>query len=93
MPRKVILYIASSLDGYIAKPNDNLDFLSIVQQEGQDYGYTAFVDSIDTVILGRRTYDWVMSQVSEFPHADKMTYVVSRSPKEGSKNLQYYSGS
>lgn len=37
--RKVILYIATSLDGYIAKPNDDLSFLSIVQQEGEDYGY------------------------------------------------------
>ena len=41
--RKVILYIATSLDGYIAKPNDDLGFLSIVEQEGQDYGYADFV--------------------------------------------------
>jgi dihydrofolate reductase len=51
--RKVILYIAVSLDGYIAKPNDDLSFLSIVQQEGEDYGYANFINSVDTVILGR----------------------------------------
>lgn len=35
MERKVILYIAASLDGYIAKPNDDLGFLSIVEKEGR----------------------------------------------------------
>ncbi|WP_272898032.1 hypothetical protein [Beggiatoa leptomitoformis] len=43
MNRKVILYIATSLDGYIAKPNDDLSFLSIVQQDNEDYGYADFV--------------------------------------------------
>jgi len=53
--RKVILYIAMSLDGYIAKPNDDLSFLSLVQKDGEDYGYTAFIKAVDTVILGRKT--------------------------------------
>ena len=90
--RKVILYIATSLDGYIAKPNDDLDFLSIVQQEGEDYGYADFIKSIDTVILGRKTYDWVMTQVSEFPHADKNTYVITRTPKPSIGNTNFYTG-
>lgn len=90
--RKVILYIACSLDGYIAKPNDDLSFLAMVEQEGEDYGYHAFVESVDTVILGRRTYDWVMAQVPEFPHADKETYVISRSGKATIGKTQFYSG-
>lgn len=90
--RKVILYIATSLDGYIAKPNDDLDFLSIVQQEGEDYGYTDFIKSVDTVILGRKTYDWVMTQVSEFPHADKNTYVITRTPKPSIGKTNFYTG-
>ena len=90
--RKLILYIATSLDGYIAKPNDDLSFLDRVQQEGEDYGYTDYMATVDTVILGRRTYDWVMNQVSEFPHADKESYVITRTqrPKEG--NTHFYSG-
>ncbi len=60
--RKVIVYIAMSLDGYIAGEGDDLSFLSIVQQDGEDYGYHAFVDTIDTVIIGRKTYDWVCKQ-------------------------------
>lgn len=57
MERKVILYIASSVDGYIAQPDDDLSFLSIVEKEGADYGYAEFIQTIDTVIIGRKTID------------------------------------
>jgi dihydrofolate reductase len=90
--RKVILYIATSLDGYITKPNDDLDFLSIVEQEGQDYGYVDFINTVDTVILGRKTYDWVLSKVQKFPHADKETYVITRSSKPSIGNVRFYNG-
>lgn len=91
--RKVILYIATSLDGYIAKPNDDLSFLSIVQKEGEDYGYAGFVDSVDTVILGRKTYDWVMAQVPEFPHADKNSFVITRTARSPIGKTSFYTGS
>jgi dihydrofolate reductase len=90
--RKVILYIASSLDGYIAKPNDDLSFLSIVQKDGEDYGYTDFVNSVDTVILGRKTYDWIMTQVPEFPHADKETYIITRTKRSSIGKTNFYTG-
>lgn len=78
--RNVILYISASLDGYIAKPNDNLDFLSRVQVEGEDYGYNPFKESIDTVIMGRKTFDWVMKQIGEVPHPDEETYKIEQVP-------------
>jgi dihydrofolate reductase len=53
--RKLIVYIAMSLDGYIAKPNDDLSFLSLVQMEGEDYGYEKFINTVDKVIMGRKT--------------------------------------
>jgi len=90
--RKVILYIATSLDGYIAGPNDDLSFLSIVEQEGEDYGYADFVKSVDTVILGRKTYDWVMKQVPEFLHADKESYIITRTPQPGKGKTNFYTG-
>ena len=90
--RKVIIYIASSLDGYIAKPNDDLSFLSIVQKEGEDYGYADFVKSVDTVILGRKTYDWVMSQVPAFPHADKNTFIITRTARPAIGKIIFYTG-
>lgn len=90
--RKVILYIATSLDGYIAKSNDDLSFLSLVEKEGEDYGYADFIKSVDTVILGRKTYDWVMAQIPEFPHADKETYVITRAQRPSVGKTIFYSG-
>lgn len=90
--RKLILYIACSLDGYIAKPNDNLDFLNIVQREGEDYGYGEFIASVDTVILGRKTYDWVVGHGYGFPHADKESYIITRQSKPSEGNLIFYNG-
>ena len=43
MSRKLILYIATSLDGYIAGLDDDLSFLSLVEKEGLDYGYNQFL--------------------------------------------------
>ena len=88
--RKVILYIACSLDGYIAKPNHNLDFLSIVQQEGEDYGYANFVETVETIIMGRKTYDWVMSQVEEFPHSNKQSFIITRAERPTQGNIVFY---
>ena len=56
--RTLTLYIAASLDGYIAKPGEDLSFLQLVEKEGEDYGYADFIKTVDTVILGRKTYDW-----------------------------------
>jgi dihydrofolate reductase len=90
--RKVIVYIATSVDGYIAKPNDDLSFLSIVQQEGEDYGYSKFVNSVDTVILGRKTYDWVLTQVPKFPHADKTSFIITRTARPSIGKTNFYTG-
>lgn len=92
MSRKVILYIATSLDSYIAKPNDDLSFLSIVEQEGQDYGYADFVKTVDTVIVGRKTYDKVISMGFDFPHADKDAYIITRTPRPTIGSVKFYSG-
>jgi dihydrofolate reductase len=90
--RKLILYIATSLDGYIAKPNDDLSFLSVVEQEGQDYGYADFIDTVDAVIVGRKTYDKVLSMGVYFPHADKDAYIITRTPRPAIGNVKFYTG-
>ncbi len=89
--RKLILYIAMSVDGYIAKPNDDLSFLSIVEKDGEDYGYAKFVSTVDTVIIGRKTYDWVTKQVA-FPHADKQTYVITRTSRPDIGKTVFHTG-
>jgi dihydrofolate reductase len=92
MKRSVIVFIAASLDGYIAAPGDDLSFLEIVQQSGEDYGYSAFVQTVDTVIMGRKTYDWVMKQVNEFPHAEKQTFIITRHHRPAEGNVRFYTG-
>jgi dihydrofolate reductase len=90
--RKVILYIAASLDGYIAAPGDDLRFLGRVEQEGEDYGYSEFVKRVDTVIMGRKTYEWLMRHVSDFPHAHKETYIITRNQRPAIGQIQFYTG-
>lgn len=90
--RRVISYIATSLDGYIAGTDDDLSFLSVVEQEGEDYGYADFVKSVDTVILGRKTYDWVIAHVPEFPHSNKDSYIITRTPRQGKGRINFYTG-
>ena len=90
--RKVILYIAMSLDGYIARENDDISWLSVVEKPGEDYGYSNFIRNIDTVIMGRKTYEKVISFGVEFPHKDKKCYVLSRIKNGMDENIEYYSG-
>ena len=90
--RKVILFIAMSLDGFIAKPDGNLDFLSIVEQESEDYGYADFIKTVDAIMVGRKTYDKVISMGYDFPHRDKDTYIITRSPKPSIGSVKFYTG-
>lgn len=88
--RKVVLYIAQSLDGFIAREDNDISWLSIVEQEGEDYGYGEFVKTIDTVIMGRKTYEKVLSFGIEYPHKDKKSYIISKTIKGKEGNLQFY---
>lgn len=90
MDRKVILFIAMSLDGYIAKPDGNIDFLSIVETPETDYGYADFLNNIDTLIWGRKTFDKVLSMVNEIPHNDKKVFVISGTRKGNNAHAVYH---
>lgn len=92
MKRQLILYIAMSLDGYIAKDSDDLQFLSVVDAPGEDYGYTAFQQEVDTLIWGRKTYDKVLSFGIDFPHRDKKCYVLSRTKSGHNQDVEFYNG-
>lgn len=92
MDRKLVLYIAMSLDGYIAKPNDDIGFLSIVEDGSQDYGYADFVNTVDAVIVGRKTYEKVLSMGYDFPHADKDAYIITRTPRPPIGSVKFYTG-
>ncbi|MFV0556012.1 MAG: dihydrofolate reductase family protein [Lactovum sp.] len=71
------LYIASTLDGYIADKNESLQWLFDVEGEG-DNGYSNFISTINTVIMGRRTYDWIIeNEPDKWEYYDKDCYVFS----------------
>ena len=61
---KASVFIATSLDGFIARKDGNLDWLdeaNAVVPEGEDCGYRGFLDSVDTLIMGRNTFEKVLS--------------------------------
>lgn len=93
--RKLSLFIATSLDGYIAKPNDDLSFLRLVEKEGEDYGHAAFTASIDTIILGRKTYDYVAKEIglSHYDDSIKTIYVITRTKKTSNGRAIFYTES
>lgn len=73
--RKLILFIATSLDGYIARPNGEVDWLLA----DDDFGYEEFYRSIDTVLLGNKTYEQVLT-FGDYPYQNKTSYVFTRNP-------------
>lgn len=87
--RNLVLFIASSLDGYIATKDDSLEWLFNVEGEG-DNGFSEFYKTVDTILLGKRTYDWIMEQDSEeFPYKNKECYVFTRSSIEDTEDVKF----
>ena len=76
MKPKVTLYIATSIDGYIAGQNDALDWLDSIEHGGEDYGYGKFYDSVDGLIMGSRTYEIIRS-FGEWPYPGKVSRICS----------------
>jgi dihydrofolate reductase len=88
---KFLVFIAMSLDGFIAGENGELDWLSIVTRSNEDYGYQKFIDAVDLVLLGKKTYE-VMKGFPEWPMNDKDCIVFSQSPMVPLKNETFFSG-
>jgi dihydrofolate reductase len=81
--RKVILYIATSLDSFIAGKNDDISWLFT----DADYGYSAFSESIDAVLSGRKTFDISADLGEIFP--GKTVYVFTRQQKTDHNNIYF----
>ena len=73
---RIIYYVAASLDSYIAAPDGGIDWLSAVECPGEDYGYQAFYNTIDELIMGSRTYEQVLG-FGDWPYAGKPCRVLS----------------
>ena len=90
--RKVILFIAMSLDGYIADENGNVDWLC-GQAPNQDdmQSYTLFKKEIDTVIMGGNTYYQLVNEISpqEWMYPDFFTYVITHKQEEPRDKIKF----
>src|SRR5690606_34775023 len=92
--RKISLFIAMSLDGYIAKTNDDLTFLNLVEKPGEDYGYEEFTANIDTLIIGRKTYDYVIKNLgpAHYDNGQRDVYVITRTERPPKGRTTFYTG-
>ncbi|OKP82950.1 dihydrofolate reductase family protein [Paenibacillus sp. P32E] len=86
---KVVLYVAMSLDGYIARLDGSVDWLYDVQGDGGDNGYGDFYKGVGVVVMGRLTYDEVLKISDEFPYAGKPCYVLTRREQAPDKYVHF----
>ena len=78
--RRVIVHIAASADGYIARPDGDLDWLTSRPAPAGFYGMNAFMKSVDTLLLGRKTYEASLQLGGTFDPRKARPIVFSRSP-------------
>ena len=73
----ISVFIGTSVDGFIARPNDDLDFLP--EGGGEPHGYVEFMATVDALVIGRRTFEKVLT-FGKWPYGEKRVVVLSRSP-------------
>src|SRR3984885_13633132 len=73
----VSVFIGTSVDGYIARLNDGLDFLP--PDGGEPHGYDEFMAGIDALVIGRKTFETVLA-FPVWPYGDKRVVVLSSKP-------------
>lgn len=78
---QIQLYIAASLDGYIARENGSVDWLDELPNPNQlDYGYADFYAGVDLVVMGRTTYEEVLGFDVPWPYPECKSYILTSKP-------------
>jgi dihydrofolate reductase len=85
---KASVFIATSLDGFIARANGDLDWLTGAESASteQDYGYQEFMNTVDTIVLGRNTFELVL-RFDTWPYSGKKVVVLSSGPNAVPQHL------
>ena len=78
----VSVFVGTSVDGFIARPDGALDFLP--PGGGEPHGYEEFIATVDAIVIGRKTFETVLGMDS-WPYGDKRVVVLSRRPVDLSK--------
>lgn len=93
--RKVNLFIAMSLDGYIADSQGGVDWLGGQGEESEDVdSYSAFIKDIDTVLMGWKTYHQIVTELSpgEWIYNHLKTYVFTHKEQKSTEHIQFVNG-
>lgn len=85
------VFIALSLDGFIARRDGSVDWLALVEAPGEDYGYQRFFDSIDTLVVGRSTYELALG-FEPWPYRGKRCVVLSHRETPARYGEQFFAG-
>jgi len=88
---RISVYIAASIDGYIARKDNSLDWMDRVGSYDEDYGFKKLLESIDTLIIGRKTYE-VATTVPD-PYPGKRVVVLSNNLDSVRDGMELYRGS
>jgi dihydrofolate reductase len=86
-------FVGISLDGFLARPDGSLDWLKPF--EGTEHGYTAFIDTVDTLVIGRGTYDFVLGMLRSglpWPYGGKRCVVMTHRPVAGQHRESAFAG-
>lgn len=88
MIKKNSVFIATSLDGYISDKNGGIDWLNTIPNpNNDDMGYESFINRIDAIVMGRKTFETVLSFGIDWPYK-KPVFVLSQKIKEVPANLK-----
>ena len=71
------IYVGMSIDGFIARPDHTVDFLEVEPAPEDDMGFAAFMASIDVLVMGRNTYEFVMGAAPEWPYGELRVVVLT----------------
>ncbi|MCI9120375.1 MAG: dihydrofolate reductase [Oscillibacter sp.] len=93
MKNKLILYIAMSLDGYIAEKDGDIRFLEDTPSPSPDLDYQRFYSSLEAIILGGNTYRQIKQELfpDKWPYEEKPCYVCTRRQHQYDPNVQFLS--
>src|SRR5512147_1241969 len=86
-----LAFLGMSLDGFIAGPGDELDWLERGGGPPEDNGFAEFFASVDALLVGRRTWE-VVARFPRWPYEDKRLFVLTRRPARGSHGEQFVEG-
>jgi dihydrofolate reductase len=83
------VFVGTSLDGFIARPNGDFDFLP--PDGGEPHGYEEFIASVDAIVMGRNTFETVL-KLGAWPYGNKRVVVLSSRPLSSSPNDFFAAG-